>query len=118
MPLDGEMTVLKDRLVRVKLKKYCQEQRPRSFVGRVTGFSNHWIVIEGRGVMLARAQSNGAQVDAKPTHVLIPRDNVDHIHVLPDAFDVKNLQFTTEGQQVVMVVPNAQSCFLGEIGEG
>lgn len=118
MPLDGEMSMLKDRLARVKLKKHYHEQRPRSYVGRVTGFSNYWVVMEGRGIMLARAQSNGVQVDAKATHVVIPRDNIDHIQVLPDAFDMKNIQFTTEGQQVVMLVPNAQSCFLGEIGEG
>lgn len=110
--------MLKDRMVRVRLNKSYHEQRPQSFVGKCTGFNNYWVVVEGRGIMVTRSERSGVQLDAKSTVTVIPRNNIESIRVLPDDFDVNTMQITTEGQQLVLAVPGAQPCFIGEIGEG
>lgn len=110
--------MLKDRMVRVKLIKRYHEQRPQSFVGKVTAFNDAWVVMEAKGLMLCRNLPNSVQIDPKTAPVVIARDNIESIRVLPDNFDMNNIQVTTEGQQLRLVVPNAASCFIGEMGEG
>ncbi len=110
--------MLKDKMIRVRFNKSYHEQRPQSYVGRCTGFNNYWVVVEGRGIMVARGQSNGVQIDPKPSITVIPRNNIESIRVLPDDFDINNMQITTEGQQIVITVKNGTPCFIGEIGEG
>lgn len=110
--------MIKDRIVRVKLKKQFHEQRPISYVGKCTAFNDNWVVLEARMLMLSRAQSTGVQADAKPSAVMIARDNIESIRVLPDNFDLVNLKFTTEGQQIRMVLDGSRDVYLGEMGEG
>ncbi len=118
MTQDGERSMLKDRMIRIRLNKSYQQQRPLSYVGKCTGFNNYWVVVDGRSIMVARSQPSGAQVDAKPSIHVVPRNNIESIRVLPDDFDVNNIQISTEGQQLVITVKNSQPCFIGEIGEG
>ena len=110
--------MLKDRMVRVKLRKHFQQQRPDSYVGRVTAFNDFWVVMEAKMLMMSRQQPTGVQLDAKPSAVVIPRDNIESIRVLPDSFDMNDIQFATDGQQIRMLVRNASDCFIGEMGEG
>ena len=88
------------------------------YVGKVSGFSEEWIILHAKGMMLSRNQPNGVQIDEKPSAILIPRDNIDSIRVLPDNFDINTIKITTEGQQIRMVVDGAQDALLGEMGEG
>ncbi len=110
--------MIKDRIVRVKLKKFYKEQKPFSFVGKVTAFSEGWVVLDARGIMLSRAQSNGVQVDSRANPVMIPRENIESIRVLPDNYDINNITVTTEGQQLKLVVDGPRDVFIGELGEG
>ena len=110
--------MLKDRLVRVKLKKRYHEQRPMSYVGKVTAFSDFYIVMEAKSIMLVRSQSNGVQIDPHVSAQVIPRDNVESVQVLPDNFDMKNLTVSTNGQQLVLVVDGKRDAYIGELGEG
>ena len=118
MAQNGERSMLKDRMVRIRLSKSYQQQRPLSYVGKCTGFNNYWVVVEGRGCMVTRSQASGVQIDAKSSIHVVPRNSVESIRVLPDDFDITNMQISTEGQQLVILVKNAQPCFVGEIGEG
>lgn len=110
--------MIKDRMVRVKLKKCFAEQRPQSLVGKVTAFNDYWIALEAVGVMVARNQPNNIQIDKHRNATLVPRDNVESIVILPDTFDIKSIKITTEGQQIHMVVPGAAGVYIGEMGEG
>ena len=110
--------MIKDRIVRVKLKRHYAEQRPMNYVGRVTAFNDFWVAMESTGLMLARHQHNNVQIDAHRGASLIPRDNIESIALLPDDFDVKNIQITTEGQQILIEVPGAANVYIGEMGEG
>lgn len=109
--------MIKDRIVRLKLKKGAQT-RPWNFVGRVTAFNDNWIVMEARGIMLSRAQQQGADIDAKPSAMMFPRESIESIRVLPDSFDAANIKLTTDGQKLMLVVDGAADAFLGELGEG
>jgi hypothetical protein len=110
--------MIKDRVVRVKLIKRYSEQRPISYVGKVTAFSENWVILEAKTIMLSRHSSNGAQIDDKAQAMMIPRDNIESIRILPDNFDLDNLQLTTNEQQLVLVVDGTRDAFLGELGEG
>jgi len=110
--------MLKDRIIRVKLKKHFHEQRPMSYVGKCTGFSDHWVILEARGVMISRQQPDNTQIDKTPSAMVIPRDNIESIRVLPDNFDVDNIKVTTEGVQIRMIVDGKRDCYIGEMGEG
>ena len=66
----------------------------------------------------APLMQQGVQVDVKPANYVIPRDSIESICVLPDAFDISEIEVTTDGQQFKMVVKNGTDCYLGELGEG
>lgn len=110
--------MIKDKIVRVKLKKHFTEQRPLSYVGKVTSFNDHWVVMEAIGLLVARNHTNNVQIDPHRNAALIPRDNIESIMLLPDDFDTKNIKVTTEGQQLQIVVSGAANVYIGELGEG
>ncbi|HOJ67276.1 MAG TPA: hypothetical protein PKX28_10515 [Candidatus Hydrogenedentes bacterium] len=110
--------MLKDRMVRVKLVRRFKEQRPQSYVGKVTGFSEGWVLLEGKLVLVSRNIPGGAQVDAQKSIVMIPRDNIESIQLLPDTFNLDKITVNTEGQQLRLDVPGGTPCYIGEMGEG
>ncbi len=109
--------MIKDRIVRIKLKRGYQ-QRPLSYLGKVTAFNDHWVVLDGRALLVCRAQPNGVQIDKRPSATMVPRENIESIRVLPDTFNVDDIRVTTEGQQLQIVVDGAVDCYVGELGEG
>ena len=110
--------MIKDKIVRVKLKKNFHEHRPMSYVGKVSAFNDYWVVMEATAILIARSQPNNVQVDKHRSAALIPRDNIESILVLPDNFDVKNIKITTEGQQIQLVVEGGANAYIGELGDG
>lgn len=110
--------MIKDKIVRIKLKRHYAGHRPLSYVGKVSAFSDYWVVMEAIGILVARNQPNNVQVDKHRSGAIIPRDNIESIMLLPDNFDIKNVKFTTEGQQIQIVVDNGPNIYVGELGEG
>ncbi len=110
--------MIKDRFARVKLIKRHPNQRPISYVGKVTAFSENWIVMEAKCIMLNRHEQTGVQIDKLPSAMMIPRENIESIRVLPDNFNMERLTVTTNGQQLVLHVDGQRDAFLGELGEG
>lgn len=110
--------MIKDKIARVKLKKHFGEQRPMSYVGKVTAFNDFWVAMEAVGILIARNQPNNVQIDKHRIAVLVPRDNIESIVLLPDGFDIKAMKISTEGQQIQIVVSNGPGVYVGELGEG
>lgn len=110
--------MLKDRVIRIRLKKYFHEQKPLCYVGKCTDMNDSWVVVDGRALMIARNAPDNVQIDKKSAYIVIPRDNIESIRVLPDTFDVENMKITTEGQQLRLVVDGKRDCMIGELGEG
>lgn len=109
--------MIKDRIVRVKLKKYFKEQKPVCYVGKVTAFSENWVVMDAKGLMLTRGPANGVQIDTRANPVMIPRESIDSIRIMPDNFDINKLDITTEGVQIRLVVDGQRDVFLGEMND-
>ena len=110
--------MIKDRIVRIKLKKNFQHHRPINYVGKVSAFNDDWVVLDARMVLLSRNQTSGVQIDKKNSATMVPRDNIESIRILPDDFDLENMDVTTEGQQLQIVVNGAANVYIGEFGEG
>jgi hypothetical protein len=110
--------MLKDQMVRIKLKRHFTGQRPLNYIGKCIAFTDPWLVVDGKCVMVARNQSDGVQVDEGKTRHLIPREAIESIRVLPDGFDINALKATTNGQQLLLVVEDGQDVYVGEMGEG
>ncbi|MBP8130276.1 MAG: hypothetical protein KA184_11925 [Candidatus Hydrogenedentes bacterium] len=110
--------MIKDKIIRLKLRKGHQGQKPWNFVGKVTAVNDHWLVMEARGIMLSRQQPQGVEIDKKPSAMMFPRESIESIRILPDSFNVTDLKVTTEGQKLMLVVEGAADAFLGEMGEG
>tara|TARA_R110001592_G_scaffold153370_2_gene381777 strand:+ start:770 stop:1102 length:333 start_codon:yes stop_codon:yes gene_type:complete len=110
--------MIKDRIVRVKLKRTFKEQRPLSYVGKVTAFSDFWVAMEATAVMIARSQPNNVQIDAHRSAAVIPRDSIESIVILPDDFNVKEIKITTQGQQIQIDVKGGPNVYVGELGDG
>ena len=62
--------MLKDRMVRIKMRKFYREQRPLSYVGKVTGFNDFWVVLAGKMVMVCRNQPKGVGGEIQLTDAL------------------------------------------------
>ena len=110
--------MLKDQMVRVKLKKNFTEQRPLNYFGKCIAFTDPWLVVDGRCVMVARNQSDGVQMDEGKSRHLIPREAIESIRVLPDNFNISAMKVTTQGQQLHVLVEDGPDVFIGEMGEG
>lgn len=110
--------MLKDRIIRIRLKKNFHEQKPLCYLGKCTAFNDFWVVVDARCIMITRTQPNSVQIDKTPSAMVIPRDNIESIRVLPDNFDTENMQVTTEGQQLRIVVDGKRDCYIGEMSEG
>lgn len=110
--------MIKDRIVRIKLKKNFQQHRPLSYVGKVTAFTDGWVVVDAKAILVCRSQPNGAQIDKATSAIMVPKENIESIRVLPDNFDLNTITITTDGQQIQMVVDRAADCYIGELGEG
>ena len=87
-------------------------------MGKVTAFSDYWVVMDAIGVLIARNQPNNVQIDKHRSAALVPRDNIESIVLLPDNFDVKSMKITTEGQQIQIVVTGGANVYIGELGDG
>lgn len=110
--------MLKDRIIRVRMKKFFSEQRPISYVGKCREYMDNWVLLEGRTVMVCRHMPNGVQIDKATSVVMIPRESIDNVRVLPEKFDITNMKVATEGQQIQLVVEGGADVMLGEMGEG
>lgn len=110
--------MIKDRFVRIKMVKRHPNQRPMSYVGKVTAFSENWVVVDGKGIMLNRHEQSGVQIDKISSAMMIPRESIESIRVLPDNFNVEKLSVNTNGQQLVLHVDGQRDAFIGELGEG
>lgn len=110
--------MIKDRVVRIKLKRYCHEQKPISYVGKVTAISEQWLIVDARTVVISRNQPNGVQIDKRNSAMMLPWGSIESVRVLPDNFDVNNIRVTTEGSQLRIIVDGALDAYLGEMGEG
>jgi len=114
--------VLKGKMVRIRSRRYFPEQRLWVFIGKVVSMSENWVSIEGKGMVVLKGalggQTRPVQIDKEIRPLLLPRDNIANIRILPDDFDVDNIELCSEGAKLGIKVKGAPDTWIGEIGEG
>lgn len=106
--------MIKGKMVKVRFKRYFPEQRMWVFVGKVIEFTENWLMIDGRGIITLRGQVRPADIDEKTRVILVPRENIAHIRVLPDNFDVTKMEIVTKGAREYIKVENGPDSSIGD----
>ena len=96
--------MIKGKMVKIRFKTYYVEQRHWVLVGKVLEFTESWVMVEGRGIVSVKGQIRPADVDTDTRTLLIPRENIAHIRILPDTFDVQDIEFTSQGSRAFIRV--------------
>jgi len=105
------------KMVRLRLRRDFFEQRLWVFVGKVLGFTESWIMIEGKGLTVLQRGQLDVDVENELRTVLIPRDNVAIIRVLPDDFDMTCIRTINKGHKLCLVVDGGPDATIAEMGE-
>ncbi|MGB9642289.1 MAG: hypothetical protein ACP5JO_03950 [Candidatus Ratteibacteria bacterium] len=109
------MIQLTGKMVKIRFKKYFEEQRLWIFVGKVLDFSENWIMVEGKGLIVSKGKITPVDIDEQVRTLIIPRDNISHIRLLPDDFDLSNIEIEEIGIRYFIRVKNAPHTSIGEI---
>ena len=109
--------MLKGKIVRIRLNRYFLEQKLWIFIGKVVEFSEHWVCLDAVGVVVAKSKTEPVEIDKESRPMFIPRESIANLRVLPDDFDLKNMQITLEGIKLGITVKGAPDTWIGEIGE-
>lgn len=108
--------MVKGKKVRVRLKRHFPEQKLWVVVGTVLEFTENWLTIEGKGIVIVKGQSAPAEVDQEDRVMMVPRDNIAQVRILPDDFDVDNIRIEIKGVRVFIKVDGAPDSSIAEGG--
>ena len=109
---------LKGKVIRVRMRRTFQEQRLWVFVGRVVDFTESWLHIEGKGIIVLKRAGLSVEIDNQIRGLLLPRGVISVIRVLPDDFDLEHIETINEGHKLCIKVqgePNATIADMSEI---
>ena len=102
------------KIVKIRFKRYFADQRLWVFVGKVLEFSEGWIKIEGKGIIMLKGQVKPADIDKELRVILVPREHIAHIRILPDTFDITRLKVETRGLRLFIKVDGGPDTSIGE----
>ena len=107
--------MIEGKIVKVRFKKYYAEQKLWVFIGKVLKFTEHWIMLDGKGILVVKGSVHPVDMDAEKRVILVPRDNIAHIRVLPDSFDIDNIKIETKGTRIFAAVKDGPDTSISEI---
>lgn len=106
---------LTGKMIKIRYKKFFEEQRLWVFIGKVIKFTENWVIVDGKGVIISKGKINPVDIDKEVRTLIIPRDNISHIRLLPDDFDVSNIEVEEIGFRYFVKVKNGPHTSIGEI---
>lgn len=109
--------MIQGKMVRVRLRRDFVEQRLWVFVGKVLEFSEHWMMVEGKGLIVLKRAQLDVEIENEMRIVLIPRENIAIVRVLPDDFDMVNIRTVRKGHKLCLVVDGAPDATIVEVNE-
>lgn len=107
--------MIEGKMVKIRFKKYFAEQRQWVFVGKVLQHENGWIMVDGKGIIAAKAEPSLGHVDEEPRVLIIPRENIAHIRILPDTFTVDQITLVNRGFRQYIRVKDGPDTSVGEV---
>ncbi len=106
--------MLKDKMICVRLKRNFHEDPAWAYVGKCIQWTEDWLVVDGRGIMILRGRNRVTEVDEKLRRIIVPRENVASIQQLPDTFNVKEISIGMTGSRLTMTVEGGVDCVVSE----
>lgn len=103
-------------IVKIRFKRNFPEQSLWVFIGKVLEFTENWIKVEGKGIIVIYGQVNPVDIDDGLRILLVPRENIAHIRLLPDDFDIIKIEIERKNNRYFIKVKDAPSTSLGELG--
>lgn len=107
--------MIEGKIVKIRFKKYFQEQKLWVFIGKVLKFTENWIMVEGKGIVVVKGQVKPVDVDEEKRVILVPRENIAHIRILPDNFDVDSIEILEKGLRLFVKVKDGPNTSISEI---
>jgi len=108
------------KVVKIRFKRYFSGQFLWIFIGKVLEFSDNWLKVEGKGIVFAAGQAmlkTPIEVDSETRTLVVPRENIAHVRLLPDNFDLTDMKTERRGLRYYIIVNDGPDASLGEIGE-
>lgn len=102
-------------IAKVRFRRFFAEQRCWAFVGYVRAFTENWVTIEGIGILYSTGQTSPIDVDEELRTLILPRETIAHIRILPDTFDLKDIQTYRKGYRWFLKVKDGPDASLGEV---
>jgi hypothetical protein len=110
--------MLKGKNVHIRLKRQFLEQKLWSYIGKVTAMSENWIALDAKGVFVLKGLSRPVSVDDAVRTMVLPRESVLSVRVLPDDFSLEKVEVMYDGTKLGINVPGGPPAWIGEAGEG
>jgi len=107
--------MIEGKIVKIRFKKYFAEQRLWVFIGRVIKFTENWVMVDGKGIVIMKGRVSPVDVDKEKRIILIPRENISHIRILPDDFDIENIEIVERDMRLFVKVKNGPDTSISEI---
>lgn len=106
--------MLKDKNVKIRFKRHFADQKLWVFIGKVLEFTDCWVTVKGRGLVVFKGRPDPIDIDEDPRVLVIPRETIAHIRVLPDDFEYKDIETKTRGFRVYADVPGGPDTSISE----
>ena len=103
---------LEGAIVKIRFKKYFSEQRQWVLIGKVLEMGENWIMINGKGII--QNLERGYEIDAQARVMLVPRDNIAHIRILPENFNIRKITIVTRAGRDFAKVTDGPDTSIGE----
>jgi hypothetical protein len=100
--------------VTVRFKRHFAEQKLWVFIGQINQLTEHWIEIEGKAIVFNTGQTNPIDIDKEPRTLVCPRENIAHVRILPNNFDIREIQTYRKNARWYIRVEDAADASLGE----
>ncbi len=107
--------LLEGKIIKVRFRKNYAEQKVWVFIGRVLKFTENWLMLEGKGILIMKGQVQPVELDKEKRVILVPRDNIAHIRILPDDFDMEKIEIEIKGLRIFARVKNGPDTSISEI---
>ena len=102
------------KMVKIRFRRSFPDQKQWVFIGKVLEFTENWLTVEGKAIVLFKGRPEPVDIDAEPRILMVPKENIAHIRLLPDDFDVTEIKSTIRGLRTYVEVPGAPDTSIGE----
>jgi len=72
-------------------------------------------MLDGKGILASKGNITPVDIDKERRIILIPQNNIAHIRVLPDNFDLDNIEIHIKGVRIFAAVKDGPDTSISEI---